>query len=179
VIKPGDQLQLRTTGGVIGATDWDWTYYDNIRLHSGPLRLEQFPGFSVAPFSVEGASPRMIRHENRDVLLLHAPGKVTFVLQGSERILKFSAGLIPGAYTEGNTDGVEFVVEAQPPGGAIASLYRRMLRPKSVPADRGTQSFEINLPTLPPGTRLDVRADPGPKGDESWDWSYVADVRLE
>ncbi len=179
VFEAGTQLQLRTGGGVRDAADWDWTYYDNIRLHSGPLRPEQFPGFSVAPISVEGTAPRMIKHENRDVLLLNAPGKLIFQLTGSERAVRFSGGLIPGSYIEGNTDGVEFIVEVQRPDGAIDGIFRRWLRPKTITTDRGAQSFEVPLPPQPAGARLVVRTAPGPHGDASWDWSYLADFRLE
>lgn len=179
VLPPGMQLRLRTTGGVRGAADWDWTFYDNIRLHGGPLRIEQFPGFSRAPVSVEGTAPRMSTLDGRDILLLNAPGALAFELTGTERSLHFFGGLMPGAYTDGNTDGAEIVVELQPAAGAARTIFKRWLQPKTVPADRGTQRFDVTLPAIQAGTRLMIRTLTGPRDDGSWDWTYLADIRLE
>jgi hypothetical protein len=179
VINPGGQLILRTTGGPSQAADWDWTYFDSIRIHGGAYQLGQFPGFSVSPQEVHGAAPRIIQHEDRDVLLLNAPGRLVFELHGTERRLRFSAGLIPGSYLEGNSDGVDFIVEINAPKGATATVFRRSLQPKMVTEDRGTQTFDVNLPAHTPGSRLTVRADPGATGDLGWDWSYISDVRVE
>ncbi|MEO6003596.1 MAG: hypothetical protein ABIZ04_05630 [Opitutus sp.] len=178
LLKPGTQLQLRTGGGLRGAADWDWTYYDNIQLHRGPLRVEQFAGFGVAPSDVGGAEPRMIQHEGRDVLLLNAPGAIEFILTGKERRIQFLGGFMPGAYLEGNTDGAEFVVELIETGQASKTIYARMVTPKTVVADRGTQTFDIPLPAYQAGSKLKVRTSVGPHHDASWDWTYVAEVRF-
>ena len=178
VVKSGMQLQLRTAGGIHGAADWDWTYFDNIRIQSGPLRVEQFPGFSTTPSSIVGRSPRMFTYEGKDVLLLNAPGSLIFDLNGRERSVSFSAGLIAGAYQEGRTDGVEFIVELRSVDGALTPLFKRWLQPKSVEADRGMQKFDVNFENATPGSQLIVRTAAGPANDESWDWSYIANLRL-
>jgi hypothetical protein len=44
--------------------------------------------------------------------------------------------------------------------------------------DRGTQSIRIALPPLLPDTTLVLRTDPGPSGDNAWDWVYLASLQL-
>ena len=86
---------------------------------------------------------------------------------------------MPGAYTDGNTDGAEIAVELQPAAGAAHTIFKRWLQPKTVPADRGMQRFDVTLPAIQAGTRLMIRTLTGPRDDGSWDWTYLADIRLE
>ncbi|HTO05404.1 MAG TPA: hypothetical protein VL069_16970 [Opitutus sp.] len=179
LIPPGAQLVLHTSPGPHGDAQWDWTYFDNIRLRHGPPQLEQFPGFSRVPFTTEGSSPRVIVYEGQNVLLANAPSALGFELTGADRAVKFLVGFIAGAYTEGNTDGADFIVELQSPNEPRREIYRVGLHPKSVEADRGSRALRIDLPVVPAGSQLYLRIDPGPNNDRSWDWTYVADVRFE
>src|SRR5690606_1075793 len=111
--------------------------------------------------------------------LANSPSTLGFELTGSDRAVNFVAGFIAGAYTEGHTDGADFIVELQSPGESRREIYRVGLHPKSVEADRGSRALRVELPAVPPGSHLYLRIDPGPNNDRSWDWTYVADVRFE
>jgi hypothetical protein len=178
-ISAGDQVVIRTSPGPSGEAAWDWAWLDSMRFVSGPYRLDQFPGFSLAPVEIGGTTPRVIAHEGHNVLLLNSPGYLVFALAGREHRLLFSVGLMPGSYTTGETDGVAFVVEIEVPGSSSQKLFARYLQPRARPEDRGTLTFDVSLPELPAGSRLTLRADPGPGGNGAWDWSYVTDVRFE
>jgi hypothetical protein len=179
LLNPDSQIVLRTASGPHGDAQWDWSYFDNIRLRRGPPDLGQFPGFSRAPVSASGYTPSVVQYEHHDVLLLNEPSLLNFELNGSERSLSFSLGYIPGAYLDGNTDGADFVVELHRSGQSSQELHRLGLHPKSVLADRQQHELRVNLPATAPGTLLSIRVDPGPRGDLSWDWTYIANVHFE
>ena len=86
---------------------------------------------------------------------------------------------MPGAYTEGSTDGAEFIVELQRANQPSEVLFRRWLQPKTVAADRGAQTFDVPLSAAGPGARLTLRTTAGPHNDPSWDWTYVGEIRLQ
>jgi hypothetical protein len=87
-----------------------------------------------------------------------------------------SFGLLPGAYQNGNdTDGVEFVIEFVSASGRTTELLRRFLDPMRQEADRPAQRFTLE-PPKEKGGKLIFRALPGPRGSQSFDWSYWTDV---
>jgi len=93
------------------------------------------------------AIPGALENEGGQVFMLNAPGALEFALTGRERTLFFDGGLIAGAYTGGgHSDGAEFIVELRRPDGSIEPVYRRLLNPVDLPADRGTQHFTVPLP---------------------------------
>ncbi len=144
-----------------------------------PPPPETFDAGSVIPFArttVETIDYTAPGEEARRVLgyMLHAPGVLHWPLQGTEREFSFDFGLIAGAYEEGQTDGVEFIVELATPDGSTSVLARRHLHPAVRTEDRGKQSQRVVLPSHRPGAKLMVRTDPGPQGDTAWDWSYIA-----
>jgi hypothetical protein len=132
-----------------------------------------FPFANVIPESITPAfkSHNVLRY-------IHAPSEIVWPLTGSEREMVFHYGLDPRAYEEGTTNGVEFVVEVRGPSGGVTQAFRRLLRPKTEPADRGKQSARVQLPVYAPGSKLVLRTDPGEYGDNAWDWSYVTRIDL-
>lgn len=180
IIKPGSQLTFHADPGPDGNNAWDWAYFTKMRFESGPLLVEQFPGFNLAPSALTAEyCGAMAEGDGSSVFMLNAVGELTFILAGSEHILTFTGGLRSGAYTEGNTDGAEFVVELEHPDGRRQELLRRWLRPKTVPADQGKQLFSVSLPTHLAGTRLHLRTLGGPAGNLAWDWTYLASLVLQ
>jgi hypothetical protein len=179
MIKPGSQLFLHTDPGPARDSSWDWAYYSGIHFEPGPFLPEQFPGFNVVPVELEadycGALGTADGHL---VFMLNAPGRLTFALDGRARTLQFAGGLREGAYTQGNTDGAEFVVTLRQANGHSRELLRRWLRPKTVPADRGRQAFSVTLPQHAAGDHLEVRTTGGPNGDLAWDWTYLDGLEL-
>ncbi|MBS0662184.1 MAG: hypothetical protein JSR48_02895 [Verrucomicrobia bacterium] len=180
VLRPGARLVLHTDPGPAGDSAWDWAYFAGIRFEGGPYLAEQFPGFNVAPDEVTGDYCGSLGlADGRTVFMLNAPGSLAFRLDGHARVLSFRAGLVEGAYTEGNTDGADFVVELRHADGRSEELGRRRLRPKSVAADRGPQALTVTLPAPAAGDRLVLRTTAGPGADYAWDWCYVEGLTLK
>ncbi len=112
----------------------------------------------------------------RELLLLHAPGRMDFSLDEPAARVRGSFGLVPGASQPPNhTDGVEFTIEWLAPDGTAHPLFRRLLDPVNRPEDRPLQSFDVDL-TSCRGGRLIFRTLPGPAGDNSFDWSCWTDI---
>lgn len=178
-VSPGSTLVLRTASGPGNDESWDWGFISGINFRSDGYRLEQFPGFNRVPAAVDAAVCGSYPTEGRTVFMLNAPGSVTLRLTGAERHLAFSAGLLPGAYTNGGqSDGVEFVVELQAPDGTVTALSRHWLNPGANEADRGDRSYDVALPATAPNTQLILKITPGPQGNGAWDWSYVASLEI-
>lgn len=127
--------------------------------------------------TVDAASgqPRTVRG-----LLMHAPSRLTWALQGTERSLTFGFGMVPGAYTGGGqTDGVEFTATLLRPGEPPQRIFQRLLDPFHQPADRGHQTATVALPArLAAGSRLEIATDPGPHDSDAFDWAYLSELDL-
>jgi hypothetical protein len=146
----------------------------------GPYRhgsTPRFPMFATTPYEVRSAiavEPRTIAGE--DGLLVHAPGVVRVRVRPGRWVLTVRFGLQPEAYVGGETDGVEFSGTLLASDGEHA-LFRRMLDPRHVEADRGFQTVVVRL-AAPDGGDLVLRTLPGPAGDERWDWSVWTAIGL-
>jgi hypothetical protein len=135
--------------------------------------------FNVAPESIVAPATQPIYLGKDRIQPLHAPGRITWPLTGEERAMVFDHGLLPEAWQKGEGNGVAFIVELEPPGGAPQKLFERLINPAANPAERRTLRSSVTLPPHLPGSRLVLRTDPGPFGDNSWDWSYVTHVLLQ
>lgn len=176
---PGSRLVLRTGPGQDGDGAWDWGWFSGIRLTGDAFRSEQFPGFARLPVQVEAAICGAFDHAGRRIFMLNAPGSLVFRLEGRERRLEFSGGLLPGAYTEGGqSDGVTYAVDVAEPGRAPRRVFSRHLAPALQESDRGSVAMVVDLPALPPGTELRLSTEPGPAGNGAWDWAFVDSLRL-
>ena len=178
LIKPGSQLLLQTDPGPARDSSWDWAYYSGIHFAPGTFLPEQFPGFNVVPVELEadycGALGTADGHL---VFMLNAPGRLTFALDGRARTLDFGGGLREGAYTQGNSDGAEFVVTLRQIGGHSRELLRRWLQPKPCPPIVAGRRSALPCPLTQPvtGSRSAPRAaqtatSPG-TGLISTDWN--------
>jgi len=177
---PGSKLYLRTTPGPANDGAWDLGYFTAIDFLRGPYLPAQFPGFAVLPSAISANMCGSYLDNNREIFLLHSPGSMTFRLNGGEKILRFTAGLLPGAYSNGgHSDGVEIIISLKKNGGSPTVLFQRIINPASNPADRGDQSFQVPLPAFPPGTELTLVVSPGPDGNYDWDWSYLSGFRID
>lgn len=178
--KNGTRLALRTDPGEFGDNAWDWPYVTRIQIKRGPYSETQFPGFSRVPDTVDADFTSLLDTDYGRVILLHAPGNLTFNLRGTERRLHLQFGFVPGAYTgEGSTDGAVYLVELARPNQPREVLFQRHLRPRSEGGDQGLQTAEIALPPLGVADRLILRTDPGPDRNNAWDWTILARVTLQ
>ncbi|HEY4302747.1 MAG TPA: hypothetical protein VGM73_17895 [Candidatus Didemnitutus sp.] len=101
-----------------------------------------------------GSSVRAIDHVN--VRLVHAPGSMILPVPAEARTVEGRFGYPPEAFAgDPHTDGGRFVVYWFD-GRRRTPLFDRILRPATVPGDRGLQSYRIELPAAPhgPGCRL-------------------------
>jgi hypothetical protein len=116
--------------------------------------------------------------ERRQVLMVLPPTRLEWTLERDVRRITFSYGFDPVAHLQGNSDGAELVLEIVR-DKEVQPLLRRTLDPAHQPADHGLQTSTLLLPPLPPGARLVLRTDAGPKGNNAWDWLYVAGLEFE
>jgi hypothetical protein len=171
---PGSILWFCTGRGPDNDGAWDLAYFTQIKLRRGPYLPDHFPRFSRVPDLVEAGLNGRIPEGTRDVYLLNSPGRLTFNLQGHESKVRLGVGILPGAYQQGgNTDGVEFSLTLRSRDGREDTIFTRFLNPLEHHADRGDQTFLIELPAFPSGSQLILAAMPGPRGDQAWDWAYI------
>lgn len=179
--SPGTHLALSTGPGEHNNNAWDWVYLATMQFRRSPRFLpDQFPGFNRVPDRAD-AEASVHDGEGPDrYLQMHAPASITYLLDGTERRLAFDYGFRPGAYTDGGlTDGAIYRVELQQPGQPHRVLFKRLLNPLQVPADRGTQQLALALPEGTAGLQLVITIDPGPAGSAAWDWTYLRNLTLK
>ncbi|HND62973.1 MAG TPA: hypothetical protein PLB90_15955 [Opitutaceae bacterium] len=179
VLEPGSRLILRTQAAPSRNRAWGWGFASFIGIERGAFRKEQLPGFATFPSAVTGTGIGGLDLGRRRVTMANPPASFEYVLDGTERELRFVGGLLPGSYEgAGNTNGAALVVELIGTDGTTRELFRRLLQPRTVAADRGDQRIVIALPDDTAGARLRLRTDPGPDGQRDWDWVYLAGVSL-
>ncbi len=147
------------------------------RLWQMVRRGRQSETLSLSPpgSSLEKLQTRMI--DNRRVVMLLPPAKVNWPLDVDSHEVTLEFGYDPVAYEQGQSNGTELFLELIGPSG-IQQIYHRFLDPAHEPRDRGPQSARVVLPPFAPGTMLVLRTDPGPYGDNAWDWVYLRSLRL-
>jgi hypothetical protein len=171
---------MTTNSGPHDNSAWDWAYLSDLQFSRGNYPSSLFPGFNVVPIALEANLTSIAETEVERLFMLHAPAAITFALQGSEHRLQIDFGLLPGAYTgEGRTEGVDYVVEVVRAGQSNEEVFRRALRPLTVPADQGRQHATLALSNLKRGDQLILRTTSGPSGNVSWAWAYLARLNLE
>ena len=179
-LHAGSRLVLRTDPGEYGDNAWDWAFVTKIQLKRGDYSPRQFPGFNRVPTVANTEHASIVDTEDGRILQLHAPGFLDYQLQGGETSLRFDYGFRPGAYTgEGATDGAIYLVELVRPNQPRATLFRRHLEPRGRKEDQGRQHAEFKLPALGPADHLVLTIDPGPTGNNAWDWTYVTNFELK
>lgn len=178
----GASLILRLDAGEGNDNAWDWLYVGNVKFRrSEHFLTAQFPWFELLPSEAEAPSALLYQSEGRATFLqLNVPARLVFRLKGHERQLRFTYGLLPGAFQNGNrTDGVDFSVELrenlQPP----RVIFQRLLDPLNREMDRGPQRSALKLPAIRAGSRLEIVLGPGPANNGAWDWAYVNRVNLD
>jgi hypothetical protein len=111
----------------------------------------------------------------KNAMMMLPPAQLTWRLAGEEQEFVFEYGYDPVAYqniTQGN--GTEISLLLDEPGLGTKELFRRVIDPAHVMADRGRQISRVQLPHFPPGASLILKTGPGAYNDNSWDWAYFA-----
>jgi hypothetical protein len=138
----------------------------------------KFRMFNRIPDSVNALYPTTVLIEdNYEVLSAHPPSAIEFNMDVSATRVSGRFGLLASSYKLPNhTDGAEFILEWAANSGGATRLFYRLLQPATVEADRGFQSFDVELPKG--GGRLILRTTPGPANDRSFDWAFWTDVKF-
>ena len=181
-VRPGAQLELVIDSGDFNDSAWDWVYLANLDFErSARFTSAQFPLYARLPDSAIAPVASLFQlNGHTSFLQLHAPAQLVYRLSGSEKNLRFTYGFLTDAYQNGNlTDGARFLVLLEGPDGASLPLLDRLLEPLKQQADRGPQPAVLTLPDFSPGTRLVLMIQPGPTGNNSWDWTYISRVSLD
>lgn len=181
-VMPGAQLELAVDSGDFNDSAWDWVYLANLDFErSARFTAAQFPLYARLPDSATAPVASLFQlNGHPSFLQLHAPAQLVYRLGGSEKNLRFTYGFLAGAYQNGNlTDGARFLVLLEGPDGVSLPLLDRLLDPLKQIADRGPQPAVLALPDFSPGTRLVLKIEPGPNGNNSWDWTYISRVALD
>lgn len=142
-----------------------------VRMARQPVTL----GITPPSSSVDRLQTRVIG--GRRVVMLLPPARVEWQLDDETREVSLEFGFDPAAYGPGRSNGAELILEVAQ-GTATRVIFRRYLDPEKQPGDRGPQSARVALPPLAPDSTLVLRTDPGPYGDNAWDWVYLARLRL-
>ena len=128
-----------------------------------------------------GANLSMV--DGRLEYFAHAPSSIIYRLPaGTGSTLRGGYGIRPAAYAPENkapTDGAEFIIRWRPAGGGEQVMLRRLLRPREESADRGVQSFRLELPSSAGGGELELAISAGPTGNPASDWTFWTDLILE
>lgn len=132
------------------------------------------------PAGPEGPPRLIIAGERREVIHAHPPERIRFrVVPGPGTRLLFGAALSPAAWQSERGDGVHFSITVTPPDQTTDLLWERQINPRENRPDR--RWFDGDLDLSPWAGRMvtvELRTDPGPEGDEEFDWAVWSDPRL-
>lgn len=113
----------------------------------------------------------------------HAPSSLVYALPAGARAIAGGFGFREGAHAADNrfpTDGAEFRIDLVGGDGRRRTLLRRLLRPTTEAADRGSHAFRADLPPdRAGGERLEFTISAGPAGNPASDWTFWTALRLE
>lgn len=150
----------------------------------GPTRLWHLVAQGRGPGPLKISPPLssldQLQHKTisqRRVTMLLPPTRVAWWLDEDVREVSFDFGYDHVAYEQGRSNGTELILELVR-HQYTRMVYRRFLDPARQPQDRGPQTARVTLPPFAPGTTLQLRTDPGPHGDDAWDWVYLAGLEL-
>ena len=147
---------------------------------------------SVIRRSFRGFAPEPVRSEATfDYSCTEADGESLFSVHPTTRLwfrppaqhcsLETSYLIYGGAY-EGKapgerTDGVQFTLYAQRPGGGRRVLFERLLDPAQRESDRGRQTLALDL-EFTEGEELVLETTAGPAGNWAYDWAALGPLTL-
>jgi hypothetical protein len=113
-----------------------------------------YPMFDSYPLEAQSCFVKPGEVEGTPVLVVHAEGLLRFEVPAAATDLTARFGIMPGAYEDGHTDGVQFVVEYRPQRGQPQILFQRHLDPVNELKDRGLQALRVPLTGLGKGELL-------------------------
>ncbi len=168
--------------------------YPQLTLPPGALADEPIKGLAKLPpemarRSLPSVSPAphqvyfqfgldWVVHGRVAALSVHPDSDIWLNPPAGAREIRWSYGIFAGAYEKSGaqTDGVEFIIEAEPPEGPARRLFYRLLEPVREPRDRGDQLAVIAY-TPQPGETLRFSTRPG--AHSAFDWAYTVKIEVK
>jgi hypothetical protein len=147
--------------------------FDPHRDRAAFIMMNPFPVRYCTPFG----APPWLEFENTPVFVAHTPTELEFAVPAGARTLTLGFGMIPEAYLQHDSNGVEIVVELTDRDGPPRELWRRRLNPRDRAEDRPRLTETIALPPASSG-RLFLRTLPGPDNNAAFDWVYFSEVTV-
>ena len=148
-------------------------------LSPAALNRLRYPMMLSTPATVRSAGPvETVVCAGTSVLLVHPDGEMTFQIPPGARQAVGRFGVLPAAYEQHTTDGVQFTVEVAPDHGNPQVLFARYLDPCSQLADRGIKSFAV---PIPPGCngRLICKTGNLPGKNADYDWAFWTGLKID
>lgn len=142
------------------------------------IERARFGVFKTVPISNQSFVPLSeSKIDNAPVIVVHAPSRMEFEVPAGATTIAGRFGYPTGAYEgDARTNGADFRV-VWSDGTTEHILFHRYLDPRNNPADRGLQSFSAPLTGITSGRVLLV-IDPGPGGDNGWDWTAWTGIEI-
>ncbi len=149
------------------------------KLMGSEVRRARFYMFKSLPVSEKAFVPLTEAViDDRPVMVAHAPSEMRFELPPHTTRITGGFGFTAGAYSDGGqTDGAIFRV-VWTDGRRREVLFSRQLDPRRDASDQGLQRFSVNLSDCHGGWLL-LEVDPGPTGNNGWDWTAWTGVDIQ
>ena len=127
-------------------------------------KSEKLWGLGLGAFDVDGRTVQGLFHHPPSSRLSYAT-----TIRADHPILEGVAVIRKDAFE--HSDGVGFLLEIES-DGKIEPLFSTLLNPKEVGADRVGRRFSLDLSRFEgKSVKLLFSTDPGPSGDNGWDWA--------
>jgi hypothetical protein len=119
-----------------------------------------------------------IPHGDGVVISAHPDSDLWLRAPAAATEIRWGYGIFSGAYEkpEKSTNGVEFIVDGEQPDGTKRRIYRRVLDPMQIPADRGDQHVAIPYAPLPDEV---LHFSTRPNENSAFDWAYWIDIKVQ
>jgi len=130
------------------------------------------PGRGILPFGL------WFLHEGpRRIFMAHTPTELFFAIPAGATRVEIVYRVYEKAYEHPEYDGVQFMVEYHPPGGAVETLLDDWMDSKLPVDQRGSRTREL---PLPPGAmgEVVVRTLPGPRNNGAFDWALIEKLSI-
>ncbi len=168
-------LVLRTGPGYLDDASWDWAWVGNFRAESPGPPLVLSPTRKIASIATAGYEGGWADQFDATHWGAQPPQTITYPKPVDLAEVTFTFGLNDNAAADENgvrrSDGVTAILLFSPVEGPDRELYRRTLNPFANPADFGPKTATVPVPLGEAG-ELILQMDPGPHGDNSYDWAY-------
>jgi hypothetical protein len=151
-------------------SDWQPLAYENAR---GLFDVVQ--PLPTAMFSLY--DPAKLPAFGQDVLHIHPPGGLRFSPLSRDRRITMAYGLRPEIWeNQHDSDGVRFRFMTRAPGDRQRELWGDFVQPLRQAEDRKLLTVNLDLPA---DTELELWIDAGPDHNPGYDWSIIANLRIE